>query len=70
VFWAKENLHFTVELEHNPPHVILWAGMTVTHLIGHYFFDGPVNASSYAEMLEVWLIQQLRDGGLMEDVWL
>jgi hypothetical protein len=33
-----------VELEHNPPHVMLWAGMTATHLIGPYVFDGPINA--------------------------
>jgi hypothetical protein len=44
--------------------------MTANHLIGHYFFDGPVNAKSYAEMLEVWLIPQFRDRGLMGDVWL
>jgi hypothetical protein len=47
---------------------MMWAGMTATHLIGPYFFDGPVNAAFYAEMSEVWLIQQLRDRGLMEDV--
>jgi hypothetical protein len=69
VFWVKENSHFMVEFEHNPPHV-MWAGMTATHLIDLYFFDGPVNATSYAEMLVVWLIPQLRDRGLMEDVWL
>jgi hypothetical protein len=39
VFWAKENLHFTMELEHNPPHVMLWARMNVTHFIGPYFFQ-------------------------------
>jgi hypothetical protein len=70
VFWAKENPHFMVELEHNPPHVMLWAGMTATHLIGPYFFDGPVNTAFCAEMLEVLLIPQRKDRGLMEDVWL
>ena len=28
VFWSKENPNFTQELEHNPPHVMIWAGMT------------------------------------------
>jgi hypothetical protein len=70
VFWAKVNPHFTEELEHNPAHVMLWAGMAATHLIGPYFCNGHVNAASYTEMLEVWLIPQLRDRGLMEDVWL
>jgi hypothetical protein len=68
IFWAKENLHFMVKLEHNPPHVILWAGMTAVHLICSYFFDGPVNTASYAEMLEIWLIPQVRERGLMEDM--
>ena len=51
VFRSKENPNFTQELEHNPPHVIMWAGVTSDYLIGPYFFDGPVNAS-YSAMLE------------------
>jgi hypothetical protein len=35
--------------------------MTAAHLIGPYFLDGPINATSYAEILEAWLIPQLRD---------
>lgn len=70
VFWSKENPNFTQELEHNPPHVMIWAGMTSDYLIGPYFFDGPVNAASYSAMLETWLIPQLRDRGLLDDVWL
>ena len=46
VIWSKENPNFTQELEHNPPHVLIWAGMTSDYLIGPYFFDGPVNAAS------------------------
>jgi len=29
-----------------------------------------VNAASYSAMLETWLIPQLRDRGLLDDVWL
>jgi len=29
-----------------------------------------VNAASYSSMLETWLIPQLRDRGLLDDVWL
>jgi hypothetical protein len=43
-----------VELEHNPPRM-LWEGMTVTHLIGPFPFDRPVNAASYLEILEACL---------------
>jgi hypothetical protein len=63
-------MHFTVELNHNSPHM-LWAGMTVTHLTGTYFFSGPVNAASYVEMLpQECLILLLRDRGLMKNAWL
>jgi len=70
VFWSKENPNFTQELEHNPPHVMIWAGMTSDYLIGPYFFDEPVNAASYSAMLGTWLIPRLRDRGLLDDVWL
>jgi len=49
---------------------MIWAGMTSDYLIGPYFFEGPVNAASYSAMLETWLIPQLRDRGLLDDVWL
>lgn len=63
VFWAKEDLRFMIELEHNPLHVA-WASMTATHLNGPCFYSGPANTASYTEVLEAWFIPQLRD------VWL
>ena len=50
--------------------MMIWTGKTSDYLIGPYFFDGPVNAASYLAMLETWLIPQLRDRGLLDDVWL
>ena len=67
---VKENPNFTQELERNPPHVMIWVGMTSDYLIGPYFFDGPLNAASYSAMLETWLVPQLRERGLLDDVWL
>ena len=49
---------------------MIWAGMTSDYLTGPYFFDGLVNAASYSAMLETWIIPQLRDRGLLDDVWL
>jgi hypothetical protein len=71
-FLAKEIPNYTQELEHNPPHVMIWAGMTPDYLrlIGPYFFDGPVKAASYSAMMETWIIRQLRNRGLLGDVWL
>jgi len=70
VLWSKENPNFMQELEHNPPHVMIWASMTSDYLIELHFFKGLVNAASYLAMLETWLISQLRDRGLLDDVWL
>ena len=67
---VKGESPFHAGVEHNPPHVMIWAGMTSDYLIGPYFFDGLVNAASYSAMLESWLIPQLRDRGLLDDVWL
>ena len=38
VFCSKENPNFTQQLEHNPSHVMIWAGMTSDYLIGPYVF--------------------------------
>lgn len=46
VFWAKEDPDLIVELEHNPPYVMLWAGVTAACLIAPYFFDGLVYITS------------------------
>jgi hypothetical protein len=32
VFWAKENPHSYEELERNPAHVMVWAGLSATHI--------------------------------------
>lgn len=58
-FWSKENPHFYEEVENNPPHVMLWAGMTSEYLIGPYFFEGSVNQDSYLHMINEWLIPEL-----------
>jgi len=37
LFCTNKNLHFTVRLEHNPPHVMLWADMIADQLTGLFF---------------------------------
>jgi hypothetical protein len=59
-FWAKKNLHFMVGLEHKPPHVIFWVGMSSNSYDLPHLFNGPVNAISQAKTLQVWLLTQLR----------
>ena len=70
VVWTKENPHFTMTLEHNPPNAMLWAGLTSNAFLGPYFFTGSVNAETFSDMLEKWVVPQLRDKGLLENVWL
>jgi len=63
-----DNLHFTFDLEYNPScDTVGWYDRN--SFDGTHFIVGPVHGSSHAET-EVWFIAQLRDRGIMEDVWL
>lgn len=57
-FLVKNNPHFYEEIENNQPHVMIWAKMTVTHLLGLYFFD---NQDSYLQMMIEWSFPELRN---------
>ena len=48
LFCTNENLHFTVKLEQNPPHVMLWANDSRS-------FDWPV---SWMDLLTPYLMQK------------
>lgn len=69
VFWTKENPGFMMELEHNPPHMILLVGNTVTCIMGPYF-DRHIKTSMHRAMLETWLIPEPRTRRKMNDWWL
>lgn len=69
-FWAKENPHFYEEIQGNPPHVMIWAGMTEEHLLGPYFFDGSVDQHSYLRMINTWLLPELTARGLADIITL
>jgi hypothetical protein len=45
----------------------LWVGITAAHLIGLGLFVGTVNTT---EILEMWLLPQLRESSLREDMLL
>jgi hypothetical protein len=51
-FWSKTNPHYYEEIQQNPPYVMVWAAISGKHLMGPYFFDGPVNQESYSDMIE------------------
>jgi hypothetical protein len=63
-FWSKTNPYNYEEIQQNPPHVMVWAAISGKHLIGPYFFDGPVNQESYSDMIENWFLGEL----MMRDI--
>lgn len=68
-FWEKDNPHFFEEVENNSPHVMIWAGMTSTYLLGPYFFEGSVNQHTYLQMIYKWSLPQLRAKGTADTVY-
>ena len=42
---------------------MIWAALNARHVIGPYFFDGPVNHASYLNMLQ-WFIPKLDEKGI------
>jgi hypothetical protein len=51
VFWVKENPPFHEELERNPPQILVWAGLSATHMFGPFFFHVSVTGQAYHSML-------------------
>ena len=45
-FWSKENPHFVEEVEHHPPHVMMWAAVSSRYCLGPYFFLGVCKSSN------------------------
>jgi hypothetical protein len=68
VFWDKENPHFYEELERNPPHVMVWAGLSGTYRFGPFFFHGSVTRQAYHDMLSEWLVPQLQQACIKDTV--
>lgn len=64
VYWASENPHNQEPHDHTSRGVMVWCGITSARIIGPYFFDGPVNAQSYTEMLDQFLWPKIHHRGL------
>jgi hypothetical protein len=69
--WSKANPHFYDELKQHPPHLMMWAGVTASDVVGPYFFPaGGVTGEVYWELLENWLIPELDARGLRNTITL
>lgn len=51
VFWSKENPHYTDQVQQYPPSLMIWAAIGEKNLMGPYFVEGRVTASSYLDLL-------------------
>ena len=43
-----------------PARQLVWCGMSATHVIGPYYFDGSVTGQSYCDMITDFLMPELR----------
>ena len=68
-FWAKDNSHYYEEIEYKTPDVMMRAVLNARHVIGPHFFDGPVNHTSYLNMLQQWFIPKLNEIGNKEKIY-
>jgi hypothetical protein len=66
--WVKGNPHFYEEVERNPPHVMVWVGLSATLMFGPFFFHGSVTGRVYHDMLSEWLVPQLKQAGIKDTV--
>jgi hypothetical protein len=67
VFWAEENPHFYEKLERNPPHVMVWAELSSTHMFCPiFFFHDFVTVQAYHDRL----VPQRRQAGIKDAVFL
>ncbi|XP_073979190.1 uncharacterized protein isoform X1 [Rhodnius prolixus] len=68
-YWASGNPQFIPEKPSHGQRVTVWAGVASWGIIGPYFFDGTVNGERYGEMLNLFLIPQLRRKRRLNRTW-
>jgi len=58
--WGSENLHATLEVEHDSPKLNVFCAIPKQTEYGPFIFEGQtINGRRYLEMLTNWLIPQL-----------
>jgi hypothetical protein len=62
-FWAKENPHSYEELERNPPHVMVWAGLSATH-VWPFLLSWLLYWTGLLRHASEWLVPQLQKAGI------
>jgi hypothetical protein len=57
-YWSDTNPHWVTEEPLHSPKVIVWAGVSVNHIIGPFFFSDTVTGERYQAMLQNWFLPQ------------
>lgn len=58
--WSPTKPKVVQQKPMQPMRLHVWCGLTASHVIGPYYFDGSVTGESYREMLETFLMPELR----------
>lgn len=66
--WSTENPHHYTERILQPQRIVVWCGLSETHIIGPYFFPATVTAAAYLDMLRNYVIPGLRRRGVLNSV--
>lgn len=63
VIWSNENPHYWEQVQQNPPHVMVWAAMSASQLLGPYFIEGVMDSERYVQLLREQFMPDLQQRG-------
>ncbi len=68
-YWCAQNPTAIVERPLHSQRVTVWAGVAQWGIIGPYFFRGTVNSASYIQMLNEFVLPELRRRRRLSRTW-
>jgi hypothetical protein len=67
-FELKRTPIFMKSWRETSPHIMVWDGLSATHMFGPFFFHGSITGQAYHDMLSKWLVPQLQQVGIKDTV--
>ena len=68
-YWLPENPEIIHEKPLHSPKVTVWAGVAEFGIIGPYFFEGTVNTERYVELIENFVVPELKRKRKYSSAW-
>jgi hypothetical protein len=68
-YWSDSNPKIIHEQPLHSPKVTVWAGISQFGIIGPYFFTGTINRESYIDMIENYVVPELKKKHKYSRVW-